>query len=387
MHIIVLENEPSSQRGGQERSLLDVCQGLAQRGHQLTLLYVRPGDLLSQYQSFCADWHTVAGYRFYPHRPLQSMLQMGRDIFKIPVTRDSLVYSNQYHDSVFGTAFARLRRVPFVCHLRVPPGLPLGLQWNWGMAGTHQLIAVSRQTQADWQAAGFGQKPIDVVYNAIDVDRFQPTTDLAACRQRWGLAPGDRAIAYVGRLDRVKGVETLLRAFAQMKLTQTSAPHTGGAAPPSQIHLLIAGKPLIANSDYGKQLERLATKLGIGTQVHFLGHVSDPRLVYQASDLVVLPSEWSEPFGRVLIESMACAVPAIGSAIGGIPEVLTNLPYKALFTAGDLSELATRLTDLINWRSEHPELGDQCRQYVKANFLLSNTIDGVETALRKALHR
>lgn len=381
MHVIVLENEPSSERGGQERSLLDVCRGLAQRGHRLSLLYVQSGDLLAQYQTFCADWYAVSGYRFYPRYPLRSLQQWRRDIFKIPVTRDSVIYSNQYHDSLFGTTFARLRRVPFVCHLRLPPGLPLGVQCNWGMGGTDRLIAVSRQTQVDWQTAGFERKPIDVVYNAIDVDQFQPTTDLVACRHRWGLAAGDRAIAYVGRLDQVKGVETLLRAFAQMTPINSKNPDAGKA----QIHLLVAGKPLITQSDYGEHLKRLTKHLGIETRVHFLGHVNDPRWVYQASDVVVLPSEWSEPFGRVLIEGMACAIPAVGSAIGGIPEVLADLPYNALFQPGNQAELANRLEMLIDWRSHQPDLGQQCRQHVKAKFLLSHTIDGVETALHRAL--
>ena len=53
MHIIVLEKYPSSQRGGQERSLVDVTRQLAQRGHRITLIYGSSGDLLPQYEAFC----------------------------------------------------------------------------------------------------------------------------------------------------------------------------------------------------------------------------------------------------------------------------------------------------------------------------------------------
>ena len=52
MRVLVLENEPSSKRGGQELSLLDVCQGLAARGHHIELLHTADGNLLERYRSF-----------------------------------------------------------------------------------------------------------------------------------------------------------------------------------------------------------------------------------------------------------------------------------------------------------------------------------------------
>ncbi|MEM6423719.1 MAG: glycosyltransferase family 4 protein [Cyanobacteria bacterium P01_D01_bin.128] len=379
MHIVVLETEPSSRRGGQELSLLDVCHGLAERGCEITFVYTEPGNLLPDYKAFCNACYQVSAYRFYPRRSLSSLWTLGRDIFKIPLMPDSIIYSNQYHDSVFGAAFARLRRIPFVCHLRVPPGLPLGIQWSWSMGQTNRLIAVSEQTRTDWQTAGFGHKPIDVVYNAIDTEKFQPSLNLQKYRDRWGLSIGDRVIAYVGRLDRVKGIETLLQAFAQV--AQENARGAGDIS----FHLLIAGKPLRCDETYEASLKQLATALGIAEQIHFLGHVDDPRWVYHASDLVVLPSHWPEPFGRVLIEGMACGVPAIGSAVGGIPEVLRGLDYPALFAPEDVEALAERISDVIHWRSRCPDWSDRCRRYVQSQFPLEKTITGIQASLHQVL--
>ena len=62
MRVLVLENEPSSRRGGQELSLLDVCRGLAARGHAIELLYTIDGDLLDEYRGFCRRVDRVTAY-------------------------------------------------------------------------------------------------------------------------------------------------------------------------------------------------------------------------------------------------------------------------------------------------------------------------------------
>lgn len=63
MHIIVLENEVTSLRGGQELSLFDVCLGLYKRGHTITLVYVTEGNLLKEYHFFCNELIKINGFR------------------------------------------------------------------------------------------------------------------------------------------------------------------------------------------------------------------------------------------------------------------------------------------------------------------------------------
>jgi hypothetical protein len=101
LHIIALENEPSSFRGGQELSLLNVCQGLYERGHTISLLYLKEGNLLEQYQEFCKEVFKIDGYMLDRKRMLKIFKFWG-DVSKIPVEENSIVYSNRYHDLFFG---------------------------------------------------------------------------------------------------------------------------------------------------------------------------------------------------------------------------------------------------------------------------------------------
>jgi hypothetical protein len=109
MQIIVLENEPSSQRGGQELSLVDVSRELARRGHQLLLLYITPGNLLAEYERFCDQTLAVSQYRFTRHSLTRELPGLITDLGKIPPCRQRLIYCNQYQDSLFAAALGLVR--------------------------------------------------------------------------------------------------------------------------------------------------------------------------------------------------------------------------------------------------------------------------------------
>ncbi|ASC70341.1 Glycosyltransferase family 1 [Halomicronema hongdechloris C2206] len=378
MHLIVLENEPSTRRGGQELSLFDVCQALVKRGHTLTLLYRQPGNLLAAYQDICQQMLSVEHYRLDMKRPLASGRQLLQDLRRIAIEPNSLIYCNQYHDSFFAWLLARLRRRPLVCHVRLPPPPNLGWQWSLGMRGAHRQIAVSQYTKSEWVAIGYNATRIDVVHNGIDIQRFTAaaTLDDAYALRSQLISPAFNTseyylISYVGRLDRGKGIETLLHGFA---LAQQQYP---------QLHLAIAGKPHNDPSSYLQELKRLATNWRIDDSVTFLGHVDDPSQVYRASDLVVVPSEWPEPFGRTIIEAMACGVPVVASRVGGIPEILTKEFQQRLVSPGNAAQLAAAISDNLTWRITDPDLAQRCRQHIVAHFSLSRTIDGIEQAFAR----
>jgi glycosyltransferase involved in cell wall biosynthesis len=373
MHLVVLENQPASNRGGQEISLFDVCSGLAKRGHKLTLLYLQPGNLLKHYQQFCDQTILIKHYRIDTKKPLASAIDFYQDSQKVQFYPDALVYGNQYHDSFFGYLLARSHNAPYVCHLRLPPPPSLGWQWSLGVKGARRLIAVSQQTKQDWVRVGCRNRSIDVVHNGVEVNAFKPATDRSLLRTQWQLPLHSPIISYIGRLDKVKGLETLLHAFAVLLKTKPDA------------HLLIAGKPLLQKQHYRTELEALTAQLGITSQVTFLGHVAEPIALYQLSDLTVLPSVWAEPLGRTLLESMACGTPVIASRMGGIPEVLTGEFAEALVQPGDAEDLATKLQPFLNWRTTDPTLGDRCRHHIAENFTIQKTVAQIERTLLDAL--
>jgi glycosyltransferase involved in cell wall biosynthesis len=387
MHVIVLAIAVSSQRGGIEKSTLDLCQGLHQRQHTITLIYQQAGDQLAAYREFCRHTYALPSYR-PGWEGLGQFAQALLAIRRLCATDRSadqgvVVYSSEYHTLRFGGLLAMALGAPLVYHLRLPvsdyrKGAKMSpllrLKNRLTLAPVKTFIAVSQATKQDCiDSLGIHPGRIDVVYNGIDPQRFSP-----AAAPNSGAEPPERSplpftIAYVGRLDKDKGLEVLLRAFAQLR-----SPHP-------EAQLLIAGQSLLHGEAYRQQLAALAESLGIGDRVQFLGHVAQPLALYQRSDLTVLPSLWPEPFGRTIIESLAAGTPVVASRTGGIPEILAEILPDCLVEPGQVNELAEAIGRMTHWRQQRPHLGQLCRQHVLQHFTLEQTLAGVERVLLDAL--
>lgn len=386
MHVIVLEQQPSTSRGGQELNLFEICRTLAEKGHKISLFYVKPGDLVERYQEFCEQVIKVNSYGFDRRKitDIINFLPSFKDIWKVTSQNNSVVFINQYPDAFYGYLLALFKQIPFVCYLQIPPPVnreEFNLQRRIGMKGVNKFIAVSQKTKNEWlQELGLTEDKIDLVYNGTNLEKFTPAENLAQLRNSWNIPEDAKVISYVGRLDKDKGLELLIEAFSLFLKTGKKA------------KLFIAGKPLLhfsadgkecplAGEEYKQSLRQIAIDLGIENSVEFLGHLSNPTSVYQVSDLTVVPSLWSEPFGRVVIESMACGTPVVGSRIGGIPEILIGEFEAGLFEPGNKQDLADTLTKMIDWREINPQLAANLREYTLNKFSLKSMIDGVEKVL------
>lgn len=135
-------------------------------------------------------------------------------------------------------------------------------------------------------------------------------------------------ILFVGRLDAVKGVDTLVRAMAQL--------------PDATLEIIGPAEP-----HHVDRLQRLIAALGSADQVHIDSAPRDQLAArYRMADVCVFPSEWAEPFGIVPLEAMACATPVVATGSGGSGEFLSDGENALLFPAGDADRLAAAVTRL-----------------------------------------
>lgn len=160
--------------------------------------------------------------------------------------------------------------------------------------------------------------------------------------------PADaRAVAFVGRLSRAKGVDVLLRGLAR--------------DPGAWSSLDVAG-----DGPERTRLERLARELGLGERVRWHGWLpeDDVRETLRSAAVTVVPSRWPEPFGIVGLEAMALARPVVASKAGGIPEWLDDGATGLLVAPGDEASLASAVSRLTADRDLARELGLEARRRV-----------------------
>jgi UDP-glucose:(heptosyl)LPS alpha-1,3-glucosyltransferase len=182
---------------------------------------------------------------------------------------------------------------------------------------------------------------VRVVYNAIDPERLrvaQPGALRCAFRNRLGLEPGDLVGLFAAHNFALKGLRPLLRALGERR-------RRGGDTRP--IHLLVCG------SGSPGPYRRLATKLGINEQIHFLGFYPDITACFWSSDFFVQPTYY-DPCALVVLEALACGLPVITTAQNGASELLTEGRHGHTLTAPDArGELIAALDSMADDAARH----------------------------------
>jgi glycogen synthase len=163
-----------------------------------------------------------------------------------------------------------------------------------------------------------------VVANGVDLTFFHPPA--AGKRRR----PGPFRCLAVARLVERKGLGDLIRAMAQLERGHFELEIVGGGADE-------------------RVLRHLAARLGVARDVHFTGALSRPEVArrYRDADLFTLPSS-AESFGNVFAEALASGLPIVGTAIGGIPDLVEHGTNGLLVKPGDVNALAGAIRYLAN---------------------------------------
>ena len=200
---------------------------------------------------------------------------------------------------------------------------------------------------------------IDVVPCGVDLDLFRPVPRQEA-RKVLGLPPSRRIILFVGRIEPLKGIDTLLRAIA---LVAPKVPHWQ-----ENLSVVIIGGAQGAGADKVNaeltRLERMRADLGIEELVTFRGAQDQDSLVYHysAAEMVVMPSHY-ESFGMVALEAMACGAPVVASKVGGLAFNVQDGQTGFLVPERDAEALAAKIRLLLEDDSLRKKLGQQAAQW------------------------
>jgi glycosyltransferase involved in cell wall biosynthesis len=352
--------------GGVELHVLEATRELAGRGHRIALLYERPGNLAAEFGSFCDALRPVRSVR-YSDSPVHAMRTLPPAVIASARLHPDLIYTQNFSELAWAVGVRRLVGAPVICHLHeFKPIRPASL----ALLGRRvsRFVVPSRFMRAVWADHGLDGSRIEVIHGGLDPDAYDPGDERKrqSARARLGLPAEGYIVLYLGRVIPEKGVDVLLEAWRRLGLA------------PERARLVIVGLPSAPDT----YAEALRARSPAGCV--WLPMRRDVIEVLRAGDVLVLPSRWEEPFGRVVLEAMATGLPAVASAVGGIPEILDDQFSSMLFAREDAASLAERLSALRDWRRDDPGLGMRCRQHVADNFSLTAAIDRLETVFAGA---
>jgi glycosyltransferase involved in cell wall biosynthesis len=357
---------------GPERYLLELGRTLPQFGFELALLALyRRSPISLEVHPLVARARDIGlpAEQWLDSGPLsiQAVFQL---VNRLRTGRYALLHCQDYKTDLIGGLAVQLARVPRVATVHLHP------QTTWRLRAYRLLdlvvlrlfdrvIAVSGALRQELLAAGLPAGRVVTVQNGLDVVGFAESPgSLDEPRRTQEEGP---VVATFGRLDPQKGQRDFLLAAQQVS-----------EARPDTRFQMIGDGPSRA------ELEQLVTTLGLDRAVKFAGHQSAVATWLEQSDVVVLAS-LREGLPYVLLEALALARPVVATAVGGVPEVMTEGDTGLLVPPHNSERLAQAILWMLNHPAEAAEMGQRGRERVLREFSIERMARETAAVYREAL--
>lgn len=354
--------------GGQNVHVAELSSALARRGHDV-MVYTRRDDPALAESVETPDGYCVVHVPAGPARvlPKDQLLQYMYGFAHFLEARwladaPDVAHAHFWMSGVATQRAARAHSIPTVQTFHAL-GLTKKLHQGTDDTSPDCRITVEGRIarEATWVAAtstdevfelvrmGRARSRTSVVPCGVDIDAFTPHGPVAARGRR-------PRVVSVGRLVPRKGFETLIRAMPRIP----------------DAELVIVGGPHITelpDDSHAQQLRGLAIELGVADRVRLFGGVTRaemPALLRSAD--VVACTPWYEPFGIVPLEAMACGIPVVATAVGGIRDTVVDGGTGRLVPPRDPDALGDALATLISDGRRGRALGKAGRERARARY-------------------
>ena len=274
-------------------------------------------------------------------RPARDLTVLLKLVLLFRRLRPDIVHTHTAKAGTLGRLAARLAGVPVTVHTfhgHVLDGYfsPVVTRFFIGMERalarrTDRLVTVSPRLRADLLGMGIGRpERVEVIPLGLDLERFRRARlEAPVLRASLGVGADGPLLGIVGRLVPIKDHATLFQAMALLELRD----------PPA--HLVVVG-----DGEERARLDALASRLGLGQRIHFLGWRTDLETILPELDMVICASK-NEGTPVALIEAMAAGVPALSTDVGGVADLVTHGETGWLVPPGDPPAMARAIQHLL----------------------------------------
>jgi glycosyltransferase involved in cell wall biosynthesis len=246
--------------------------------------------------------------------------------------RPDVIHTNGFKMHVFGALASRRSKV--VWHIHDYVGCrPLMVRILRQLSPRVEAVIANSQSVADDVRRMLPVRKVVPIFNVVDLDEFCPEGTRLPLPDA---PPGAVRVGLVATMAWWKGHRLFLNAIAKV---EKNIP----------IYAVIVGGSVYQTASRQESIEGLrayAEKLGISDRVCFTGFVDEPAAAMRSLDIVVHASTEPEPFGRVIVEAMACGKPVITSGTGGASEILALGDFARTFSSGNAESLAAVISEL-----------------------------------------
>lgn len=396
--ILYCENNVDGTVGGSYYSLLYLVKNLDRRRYHPIVIFYFEHRLLPAYQAAAETyvWEKAKTFTFGgPHKKIWKWLR--------PIRPIALVFQkalNVLHEFVF-PALARAwylkRNGVHIVHLN--NSILYNHEWMFAakLAGvkcvTHErgindwytasakyfakrldaVICISEAVRKNMHERGADFGNLTVIHNGLDPKVMNPGIAPDVLRAAFGIDRDAVVIGMIGNIKLWKGQDTLIHAIARVRKKFPL------------VRCLLVGDTSPYDREYEQTLHDLVALLGIDEHIVFTGFQPNVADFLMMFDLVVHASVLPEPFGRVILEAMACKKPVIGAHAGAIPEIVEEGKTGLTFPPGDSERLAEAIVDLIGDRERIRHFGDNGFTRLVNKFHIARNVEATQCLYERIL--
>lgn len=286
-----------------------------------------------------------------------------------------ILQAMEFNARVLGVMAAKMSRVPVNIAAEHYTG-----EWQepWFKKNVKRLtmpfvdrVVCVAEAQRRWliEERGFAPGKLEVIYNGIDLNRFDPHAERLIEKSTFGIPVDSPVIGIVAALRPEKAHHVFLNAAKRVAVLHPGA------------RFMIVGDGITKND-----LEELSLQLGIGDRTVFTGMRSDIPDLLSLMDIVVLSSyPVVETFPVSLLEAMAMERPVVSTKVSGVPEMVEDGKNGLLVPVGDDAELAAAICRLLDDPGRARTMGREGRRIVEENFTIQKTVSDIEALYLRLL--
>jgi len=372
--------KPLWESGGVARVAYDISHNLHENGHDVTVYTtnrsIYPSDLPTNRATsvdgmnvyYFENLRKYARGTIVPVMPYRMPAVARREIAQFDVIH---IHDHRTLLTVIASHYARKYGVPYV--LQAHGALPqdtgstrmkrlFDLLWaKKVILGAAGVIALNETEAARYRALGVAEKKIAIVPNGIDFAEYPNLPARGSFRAAWGIDGATKVVLYLGRLDPTKGIDLLIRSFAEVEREFDDA-----------VLMLVGG-----DMGYNGEFRQRVRSLGLDDRVVFTGFVSkeDKMAAYTDADVFVTPSFTGFPV--TFLEACLCGTPIVTTGHG---DLLGWVDNTVGFNTGYTPEaLASAIGRLLADDALRARFGEQAKELVRTRYNWQAIVHDIET--------
>ena len=372
----VLFVHPSDEAYGADRVLLQMAVGLRSRGWRIRVLLsddLAPGWLSARLTeesiAFARGPLAPARRRYMRIRGLVGYFRSLRRARTWIRSEASSFNANVIHVNtsalLVGAIIGRPDDARVIWHVHELVVQPRIASWVFRLAPSltaSRVIAISRAVRDHVSPRGLGRSKVTTVWNGIEARPVVPLNE-----------HDPPVVAFVGRINRWKGVEVFIAAI----------PRVAAAFP--EVRFLIAGDPPAGEEWRTPALREAVARLRLGNRVEILGFEENVPGLLERVSILVVPSIWPEPFGLVTLEAMRAGRAVVATTHGGALDLIESGESGLLVAPGDPGALGDAIERLLANPALRERLGEAAHRRAETMFSEGAFLDGVQLVYRRSL--